>query len=1035
VAAGGQGIGGRIRRKATALFRSPFSLSVLIGWAQVVGLRAQEGSQWRIYRADDGLAESFALSVTVSPRGSVWLRHPAARAISAFDGYQIRTVSVPEDANYPVHESRSGQLWSLYQGGLLEYRRDQWIRFANEDIRAEHAASAFRLVRPIPLLPAERDHVLVLLPQRLVKHNPSSGQAWVLRRADSTRLGSFVDLIEARDGGAWLTGLRGIAKLAGPVRLLTAEAEWDEHVLDPAWRVEGLSRPLEDDEGGILMTAARPAAGERVVVAFNGEQWEPPQPAPEGARLAWRGPGGALWVQAKGALQRKVEDRWTIVPIPGLARAQVFDVAVEANGIFWLATSDGLVRHAPQPWRGAPELKGARPALRALADDGAGGLWSASTAGLYRLHEGSWQPTPWPTGFTLAPGLAHPLHMLDDGRLLLMGERGVAAFDPGTGQWQDLVHPDGRVIVAMLGGAREGGVYVSTLSPRETNTVHLEVFEGRQFQALAELGGIQTPTAALRFLQAGLGDRLWLGTTNGLRLWDPTAGAFLPVPGLPPGAAHALVETPAGRLWCGGEGVIHEYDGRAWTVIQTGMGTVRALRLAPDGSVWVVGERGLLCYTDGAWLGFGPSEGLPAGGVRDVALDRAGEVYAATDEGLWRYHREADLEEPRSELLRGRTPREVPTTAPLSISFSGRDRWDYTLPERLLFATRLDDGPWSPYGSATTVTFGSLAAGPHRFAVRAMDRQRNEEAEPMIWEFSAFVPWYAEPRLLGLTFVAVVVAALLAGLAINRHLRLVRSYAEVERIVAQRTKELEQANRELLHSQKMRALGTLAAGIAHDFNNILSIIKGSAQIIEANLGDPDKVRTRVSRIQTMVEQGSGIVKAMLGLSRAPETAARPCDVNHVMTDLVRLMSDQLEPTLRIHCRPDPSLAPARGVPELIRQMLLNLILNAVDAVAGHGEIQVETAPLPSLPDDLVLAPAAADQYVRLTVRDPGHGIAAEILPRIFEPFFTTKAFSSRRGTGLGLTMVYEIAKESGLGLQVKSRPGQGSEFTVILPQA
>ena len=115
--------------------------------------------------------------------------------------------------------------------------------------------------------------------------------------------------------------------------------------------------------------------------------------------------------------------------------------------------------------------------------------------------------------------------------------------------------------------------------------------------------------------------------------------------------------------------------------------------------------------------------------------------------------------------------------------------------------------------------------------------------------------------------VGLAVALFFAGLAFNRHRQLLRSYAEVEEKVAQRTRELESANRQLLHSQKMNALGTLAAGIAHDFNNILSIIKGSAQIIEDNLDNPAKVSTRVNRINTVVEQGAGIVKAMLGFSR------------------------------------------------------------------------------------------------------------------------------------------------------------------------
>src|SRR5205085_3361875 len=108
--------------------------------------------------------------------------------------------------------------------------------------------------------------------------------------------------------------------------------------------------------------------------------------------------------------------------------------------------------------------------------------------------------------------------------------------------------------------------------------------------------------------------------------------------------------------------------------------------------------------------------------------------------------------------------------------------------------------------------------------------------------------------------------------------QLLLSYAEVEKKVAQRTRELELANRELLHSQKMNALGALAAGIAHDFNNILSIVKGSAQIIEENLENPHKIRTRVDRIKTVVEQGAGIVKAMLGFSRESGQESSSCDL-------------------------------------------------------------------------------------------------------------------------------------------------------------
>jgi signal transduction histidine kinase len=114
-------------------------------------------------------------------------------------------------------------------------------------------------------------------------------------------------------------------------------------------------------------------------------------------------------------------------------------------------------------------------------------------------------------------------------------------------------------------------------------------------------------------------------------------------------------------------------------------------------------------------------------------------------------------------------------------------------------------------------------------------------------------------------------------------------------------------------------------------------------------------------------------------------------------------------------------------------MLLNFIINAVEAMGGQGQIVLRTALLDRLPDNLALAPAAAGQYVCAAVQDSGCGIASAILPRIFEPFFTTKAFSTKRGTGLGLSMVYEMAKELGFGLGVESAEGQGSTFMILMP--
>jgi signal transduction histidine kinase len=270
-----------------------------------------------------------------------------------------------------------------------------------------------------------------------------------------------------------------------------------------------------------------------------------------------------------------------------------------------------------------------------------------------------------------------------------------------------------------------------------------------------------------------------------------------------------------------------------------------------------------------------------------------------------------------------------------------------------------------------------------------------------------------------------------AGLAVNRHLQLKRSYAEVERIVAERTAQLEKANQELLHSQKMRALGTLAAGIAHDFNNILSIIKGSAQIIESNPADKEKVLTRANRIQMVVEQGSGIVRSMLGMGKVGDFTE--CNPAELVEESIRLLGDRFPSQVHVKYERDgapPPLTCSKGV---IHQILLNLILNAVDASGGEGTIVLRTRVVRDVAAGVALPPNPAASYLAIDVIDKGVGIAPEVLPRIFEPFYTTKGFSSRRGTGLGLSMVYELAKGLGYGLAVQSKVGEGTTFTLLAP--
>jgi signal transduction histidine kinase len=375
---------------------------------------------------------------------------------------------------------------------------------------------------------------------------------------------------------------------------------------------------------------------------------------------------------------------------------------------------------------------------------------------------------------------------------------------------------------------------------------------------------------------------------------------------------------------------------------------------------------------------------------------------------------------------------DIPEGGTITLAFVGRDKWKYTPGGRLLYSYRLDQHDWTPFLDANSVSFTDLPAGKHYFQVRALDRNGNLAPAPATLEFAVALLWYHETRLLVIALAGLAVALFFASLSYNRHRKLVQSYAEVERKVADRTRELELANRELLHSQKMNALGTLAAGIAHDFNNILSIIKGSAQIIEDNADNPQKIRTRVDRIKTVVEQGSGVVNAMLGFSRESDGPPTLCDLNEVVADTLKLLGDRFHRDVEVDFQPAGNLPSVRASKDFAQQILLNFIFNAAESMTAPKRIVITARRANELPAGVVLPPAQAGGCVLVAVRDSGSGIAPEIMPRIFEPFFTTKAMSERRGTGLGLSMVYELAKKLGAGLAVESVVAQGSTFTLIL---
>jgi PAS domain S-box-containing protein len=240
----------------------------------------------------------------------------------------------------------------------------------------------------------------------------------------------------------------------------------------------------------------------------------------------------------------------------------------------------------------------------------------------------------------------------------------------------------------------------------------------------------------------------------------------------------------------------------------------------------------------------------------------------------------------------------------------------------------------------------------------------------------------------------------------------------------------QQLETQIRQTQKLDALGKLAGGVAHDFNNRLLIIIGYTELLKQGLPPESALAHQAEMVLSSAQRGAELTRQLLAYSRRqvlkPESFNMSQTVDGMRRMLERLIGDRIQLVTRLDAENQVFSDPGQ-----IEQVILNLALNARDAMPAGGRLMLETADVTLRPDDV--PPLPPGDYVRFDVTDSGCGIPDEVVPHIFEPFFTTKEVG--RGTGLGLSMVDGIVHQSGGAVRVTTRPGEGTRFSVYLPRA
>jgi signal transduction histidine kinase/CheY-like chemotaxis protein len=253
-------------------------------------------------------------------------------------------------------------------------------------------------------------------------------------------------------------------------------------------------------------------------------------------------------------------------------------------------------------------------------------------------------------------------------------------------------------------------------------------------------------------------------------------------------------------------------------------------------------------------------------------------------------------------------------------------------------------------------------------------------------------------------------------------------------IVFRDVTDIEETERQLRHSQKMDAIGQLTGGVAHDFNNILTVITGTIEILADGVADRPKLAAIARLIDEAATRGSSLTQQLLAFARRQALQPQRTDVNTMVIEATRLLRPTLGETVKIQAVLGAEICPADIDPSQLSTALINLAVNARDAMPNGGKLTIETANVvldESYAHDNPDARAGA--YVMVAVSDTGTGIPATIIDNVFEPFFTTK--EPGKGTGLGLSMVYGFVKQSGGHIKLYSEEGQGTTIKLYLPRS
>ncbi len=942
------------------------------------------------------------LALAKTSDGSMWVSSSdgLARFKNGQTTFYTQTNGLPCNYILTVYEDRHGTIWIGATNGLAKFQNEKFIHLTSNEGFLENSVRAIL-----------EDH---------------AGTLWV---------GTVEGLIEYREGHTIYHTQTNLYH--NSVQCLAETADGSLWV--------GTSDGLDRYRNGVCTTYNQ----------REGELYD------HNVRALYEGPDGGLWIGSLGGLQRFHREKFERVAIAGDLAADydnavpgyVYSICGDSEGDIWVGTSLGLNRLKPQLFRtlrkedGLPERQ-----INSVLQDHNGDLWVGTYGGgLAQIHENKIKT--WTTRDGLNNNHIYGLCEDHSGGLWVGTKNGGLDY---------FIH--GKV-------AKEYNITnVANLADKTARVIvedrrHDVWVGGNNGLSCLHNGVFRAPDLNLTVVKTILEDEqgnIWVGFKSGLaRITDGQTKIFGRADNFPVEMVNALCQGDHGSIWVGTDTgqLFRLNNGTIKTCPSTQSLFTRILHIFDDntGHLWITTQRGVFRLnktqletgSDPAVqaVAYGKLDGMKRAQCNGIAQPSGwksadGQLWIPTIAGLVSVDVksvQANQTIPKVVLkevivdgqpiaMEGVAPRLPPDC---EIEFTST-ALSLQSPEHILFQCRLSglDAKWQNLGTRRTVHYPHLAAGNYIFQVRACN---SEGLWNPVGASFAFViaPYFYETGgfwLLGLIVVAGSVLALFRFRAHQHELR----EKKLTRLVEEKTRGLVETQQIVLRQERLAAVSQLATGIAHEFNNILTIIQGHTALLMENPNlDAESIKS-LNHIGEGVDRTAKLTQQILAFSRKQIMQPQVLDLNAVAGHITQVLGRLLEENVRVCCDFDPKIPTIEADPGMIEQMVMNLAVNARDAMPKGGQLTIATANATFNQADVLLRPERRPgSFVQLSVTDTGCGMAPAVVNRLFEPFFSTKEVG--KGTGLGLATVYGLVNQHQGWIEVDSTLGKGTAFRIHFP--